>query len=625
MVLAACAVYGDLPPPPDQFDPQKILEWSKPDHQYDLIVRIEQVVPRTNHDSGTIFLRLQNTGETPLLVPTGIMPNLDWVNRFELYLWDGDAWHAEHWKAHSQEWYHGTLPEVVELDSSQSTLIELKGRIPEALTAASHLAITLQFPVHRLEDERMIWSGSITTPPYPAVLNKTQREQLPRGIPLPTTPVLRPRGNLELLLSNRSSGGGGLYSNVLDHYILQDDALTLLDRYDRQAVLTYLAHGWQDQTAELDWRLFLASVAARYESQEAIQWLLTQRENLDYRTVLNVIDAIGLSIDEDDQPAWAVQGMIDILEDERQVGIPGFNGGGGIFGRDGEKEQPVQIPEKQVYHSYQRVCDLAFETMSHVVYNLGRQHCTTAVPVLIKHVKDEGPDSRAVSMLGDMGDPRAIPVLLEVLGSVTNNDRQGFAGLGPASALAQLKAEEVAPMLLEHIESKSAREALGNLGDLRAINALQPYAEDGDMQAKIALVKLGHDDPMDALAPLLNNPDIHWTDQADVLRYFRFHPDARIVPVLLDGIHHNPHGKVLNMSIELLAFYPGRESIEGLLRCFDANFEGKRDWKYAYEPIMFQRRIAESLQTLTGEGYGPHPHVWRRWWNDIGRHDPRFE
>ena len=81
--------------------------------------------------------------------------------------------------------------------------------------------------------------------------------------------------------------------------------------------------------------------------------------------------------------------------------------------------------------------------------------------------------------LGYLGDSRAIPLLIDFVkqkGPLVKQEKGGIlddALLRPVEALANLRAKEAVPVLLEYIEYPDVIEALENIGDPRVIPPLQ--------------------------------------------------------------------------------------------------------------------------------------------------------
>jgi HEAT repeat protein len=129
-----------------------------------------------------------------------------------------------------------------------------------------------------------------------------------------------------------------------------------------------------------------------------------------------------------------------------------------------------------------------------------------AVKPLIKALEDEDYSVRAIAAgaLGNIGDKRAVEPLIKALKDKDFNVRYKAAkdnltlGTGKITISEFAKRVKVNAMPSERSEARyRAAEALGNIGDTRAVEPLTKTLEDGDRDvrntAKEALKKLGHE------------------------------------------------------------------------------------------------------------------------------------
>lgn len=146
-----------------------------------------------------------------------------------------------------------------------------------------------------------------------------------------------------------------------------------------------------------------------------------------------------------------------------------------------------------------------------------------SVPALIGTLRDEtrgrGTRARAATVLGTIGDPRAIGPLLAVLADWRNPVCQ-VAG----AALATLHAATAVPQLIDllrlwddpdrdrHFTAVEAARALGEMGDARALEPLLGVLEDparfGRKRIAEALGKLGDTRALEPLVTLLRDSDV---------------------------------------------------------------------------------------------------------------------
>jgi hypothetical protein len=133
-------------------------------------------------------------------------------------------------------------------------------------------------------------------------------------------------------------------------------------------------------------------------------------------------------------------------------------------------------------------------------------------------------------------------------------------------------------------------------------------------KARLAVIALEGGDPLPRLWQLLDDPSLTQFCRRDVVARLYNRPDPRSVPVLKRTILHDPSGSVVNPAIEILGAHFFPESVDALIECFDASFEGKSDWRRAYTPEMFRQSIASALHTLTGENLPADKSAWQQWW-----------
>ncbi|MBM4092723.1 MAG: HEAT repeat domain-containing protein, partial [Planctomycetes bacterium] len=148
------------------------------------------------------------------------------------------------------------------------------------------------------------------------------------------------------------------------------------------------------------------------------------------------------------------------------------------------------------------------------VFAYAKISAAEATPALITALNDVAADvsSMAVRALADIGGPDATDALAEVLrASVERHDCRGDV----AAALADLRSEKAVPILLAMLDEEggqvNAAEALGRIGDCRALPSLAALIEDEAAPAYStavdALGRIGTPEAVDALAAALMNVD----------------------------------------------------------------------------------------------------------------------
>jgi HEAT repeat protein len=283
-----------------------------------------------------------------------------------------------------------------------------------------------------------------------------------------------------------------------------------------------------------------------------------------------------------------------------------------------------------------RISYLADES-DHLVRCLADVKCIAAVPLLIERLEKSGGSRGYIMALESLGDPRAIPAMMKLLKEflkdkktrdrASNTDRLGHM----MTALGSFKVKAAVPLLVNHLAYTQAIQALEEIGDPSVTPALRALVEDrgsirvdgakvgwGDEDrwaaARLALCILEDKDPIPGLCAQLRDMSMNEYQRRDVLWRLYTRPDPRSVSALVEAIRSDPKGTVVNACIEVLAGLRYPESVDGLIECFDASFEGKGDWKRAYTPQMFRDNVAESLRRLTGKDFPADKQRWAEWW-----------
>jgi HEAT repeat protein len=185
--------------------------------------------------------------------------------------------------------------------------------------------------------------------------------------------------------------------------------------------------------------------------------------------------------------------------------------------------------------------------------------------------------------LGEIGDPRALPVLREIEAASGKIVRNGKA---------------VSPER----------------------NGQRLY------EAKVALAQLDVKDGALRLTELLDDPAWERNQRYDIVLRFAMRPDARVIPHLIKVIKQEPDYYIVDLAIQALAELKYRAAVEGLIECFDADFKahdlGKGE---RVTPASQRNHIARSLQRITGQSFGGDKQLWLKWWQETGKQNPEFK
>jgi HEAT repeat protein len=415
----------------------------------------------------------------------------------------------------------------------------------------------------------------------------------------------------------------GMESDVVQFSIPNAAFLDTLEQYDRNDACRVLEALMQKEKV-LPMKLLLASAAMAKGSQMAALFVLECMTNTDYTVARDTQDALRLALNHSrtNPPAWLVEMACAALSDDRYMtGLQNarIDGATNVFSSD-----TIII----MSYSADENADLTLA--------LGWSRCTNATPFLIKMAKKTNGRRGPVMALGEMGDPRAIPVLIEFVkqkgSSTTLKGGQVLSDdfLRPVEALGNLHAKEAVPVLLDYIQFPDVIDALEQIGDSRVVEPLQKLiAANGKVagapadaeleqervaEAKIAVASLDTTDRTSKLCELLTDASFNEFQRRSVVWRLGEQPDSQAIPFLAKAIKTDPSGAVVNQAITVLAVFKHKTAVDALIDSFDADFKMKTDWKRAYKPEMFRDNIADSLRTLTGQQIGTDKDQWLKWW-----------
>ena len=613
--LAACSP-SPAPPPAAAVShpgtrPTAALEWSPVVNG--LRARILSISLGGNVDS--IFLELQNSGSRPLTISSlrvGPTSDFPWKLQSE----DSGHWTTIAWP----DKFPGVLTggqkiqdesHPVTLQPRENALFEIQGDFEKQLRPAQHFRVILaQAGAGPIQN----WSGKLEMPTAPVRVQPGAARDANGDIPLPKYIPPLVSTPMSAWLGNGSGNESKLYYLLpLNRALL--DQLTI---YDAPSV----AREFERRLAaekNFHLQLLLASEAAACGSTAGKTFILDALKQTDYENVLSFFDALRFFPSEAGDPDWVCDAMIAALADQRHItNIPRSCDSRTVFTVSYLADEFADLPYVLGDAKCRKAVPVLIDLVKHsdhrrnAAFALGEIGDPAAIPALADLVKKAQPDLKIGS------------------GMLPDDYRNALR------SLVALKAPGIADLLLKQVGHQEIVAMLEDLADPRAIPILKqivatgkPYKIEGaDPEsdrwtvdaARVALATLEPGDPIPRYCALVQDQSLNEFTRREAVWRLRDpkHIDPRAIPVLLKAVREDPSGTVVDNAIGTLGDYKYKAAVDGLIDCLSADFGGKDNWKYAYKPDMFRDHIAAALANITGEDFGPNAAAWKSWWTTKG-------
>jgi HEAT repeat protein len=264
------------------------------------------------------------------------------------------------------------------------------------------------------------------------------------------------------------------------------------------------------------------------------------------------------------------------------------------------------------------------------------------IPLLQARVKSGKADYRTWSELAELGDKPAVHKLIDLLdqigikGPLTSEGSLDEDFRYIAITLGDLKARDAVPVLLRYVEYPQIITCLEQIGDERAIPALEKIVADKGRVVRdgsavhpkfekkrlfAARLALAQFDPANAplrLGELLADPNRF--RRSDVLDRLENLTDPRTIRFLVNVFKTDTDHWILRRSIRDLGRRKYKAAVEGLIGCFDRKFKEEYFGKGEHvTPQTYPNLIAQSLQQITGQSFGADKQAWQKWWQAESR------
>ncbi len=382
-----------------------------------------------------------------------------------------------------------------------------------------------------------------------------------------------------------------------------------LDKYSASSVRTEMDRRRAAESKSPALCLIYAVQAASRGSKDAALAILEAMKSTDREDAKNADSAVAalLYAFQGAPPDWAVDLATTLISDDRFLTS---------LEDDGSNQRQVCL---RSFHAEE------------VVLALGRKKCARGVPALLDRVRSHPADRYIINSLAEIGDERAIPVLMEcLLERITlEYDETGLLP-GLILAMGRLKAKAAVPVLLDHLEHVESVQSLEMVGDARAIPHLRrlvsaggrlPGASGEDnraserlFRARLALAVLEPGDVIPRLCALFRDSALDGFQRSTVVYYLRDRGDTRAIPFLKQSIDDDPDGYVTLACIQVLGHLRSPEAVETLIACLSTQFKKSAIGKGGDGHEFYIYWAAEGLRHLTGQDFKEDAAAWRGWW-----------
>lgn len=354
---------------------------------------------------------------------------------------------------------------------------------------------------------------------------------------------------------------------------------------------------------------FVAAYFLLDKKQSAQKFILTHIASNNFSYRYNAAETLKLNINGDASKKWAIDLLIKALA-------------------NGALEEVNLTKNLRKFKRGDNV-DLGTAPLEEVCYQMGFMKVSRAVPALIS-VLERGPSSYGAAFaLGEIGDKRALPILLKIA-----KDRTGY-GNSEINALGKLKSKEALPILLSHIyhprstfsgldviETESILIALLNIGDPSAIEPIEEYLngeypKKSKATARRVLVQLKSTRPVESLITLLEE-ETYEPERRDIIDDLVKYADARVVKVFANLARNSDSAFMRREAIFGLKKIGDQQSLLILASLLNHTYPDtlkvELGWKMAPKfQAYFLEILQDSLKNCTKQDFGKDQKKWEDW------------
>lgn len=363
-------------------------------------------------------------------------------------------------------------------------------------------------------------------------------------------------------------------------------------------------------------RSMYARLCAAYflldDRQEARDFVVSQLKSQNLRHRYNAAEIVLLHLRRDPKKKWDVETLIGLLAD-------------GSIDDSGVKSSPGgNFPQGDED-------DIMYTPIDSICWALGFMKEKPAVPALISVLERRPKTGGAAFALGEIGDPRAIPILMKVL-----QDDSGYEDR-EATALGKFKHKEAVPILIARLSpstdpfggmsaTKARRylEALLEIGDRRAAAPIEEFLkrdcpQEAQRTARRVLVQLKSSDPVGDLLAVLEK-ESYEPERSDLVDALVKHPDDRVVKALTGIASSSDSAFMRRQAIFGLMRMGDQQSLLALALLLDIAYprDLKAEWGWFKQSlpdfsVFFPETIQMCLKERTKQDFGPDRQKWEAW------------
>ena len=224
-----------------------------------------------------------------------------------------------------------------------------------------------------------------------------------------------------------------------------------------------------------------------------------------------------------------------------------------------------------------------------------------------------------IQALGELGDNRAVPLLLDVLKEHdTGICDSGGTYTAASYALAKMGAKEAIPILLKYLDDWKTYLALAQYRDDRVLpalkNAVSRLKEAAWYEAEHLIIELEGGDRLPRLIEL-------WYAAAgwapiDLLYEIADSKDERAIPFATDLLRNSASLDRRMAAASILGQLRSPEAIKPLIDALDMDLNALAQGieRKGDHNEMFREQLAHDLEKMTGKHFGVHKYLWLVWY-----------